>query len=175
MVFLAALAPRYVAPVAMLTLSFTIVSSGTAWMLDYHWRNDAPFTELRLPHRFTSIILDALQEALFEKTPGFPDWAHAHHVEPPGGGGEGGADGGGEGADVAAQLPPRLAEQPHAQRVARRRLLGDPACERGEVRLGEGVVTVSQQPEPGHGGEVLDAGHAVLQLPPVLDVEMIEY
>ena len=30
MVFLAALAPRYVAPVAMLTLSFTIVSSGTA-------------------------------------------------------------------------------------------------------------------------------------------------
>lgn len=62
-------------------------------------------------------------------------------------------DGGHQGLDVLGQHLARLAEEPLAQLVARPRRFRYPLAQPREVGLGELVVHVAQQLEPGEASE----------------------
>ena len=151
---MAASAPRYVAPVAMLTFSLTIVSSDTVW-------NNRPVSVMSdsdlniVTYRLSLIIFNPLQESVLEERPGLPDGADTDNVEAARASRELRTDAGGESSDVTAQHPPRLSEQPHTEPVTCEGGLRYGPGQGGELGLAEVVVAVTQQAEPEHGSETV--------------------
>lgn len=83
-----------------------------------------------MSYRSSKLILDTLQEAMFEQVPRLPDGAYTHYSQPPLGGGQVAANVPeesvkegresivpGEGSNVSAQHPARLHEQPSTEGI----------------------------------------------------------